>query len=99
MPDQELEDFLILREMDEPMPPEAMEEAGEQSGQVVEELRDEGVGIQWVKSEVMMDEDDNITGTMCHYQAEDEDAIREHADRAGLPVTRIDRRGPPVDGE
>lgn len=99
MSDQELEDFLILRELDEPLPPQAMEEAGEQSGQAIEELRAEGVGIQWIKSEVMMDDDGNVTGTFCHYQAEDKDAIREHADRAGLPATRIDRRGQPVEGE
>ena len=33
------------------------------------------------------------------YRAESEDAVREHADRAGLPATRIDRRGQPLEGE
>lgn len=44
-------------------------------------------------------EDGDVTGTFCHYRAESEAAIREHADRAGLPATRIDRRGEPLEGE
>lgn len=41
----------------------------------------------------------NVTGTFCHYQAEDETAIREHAERAGIPVTQVYRRGTGLDGE
>lgn len=96
---QELEDFLILRDLDEPITEEELEAAGETSGETLEELREEGVGIRWVESEVLKNEDEKITGTFCHYQAEDEAAIREHADRAGLPATRIDRQGEPLDGE
>jgi hypothetical protein len=48
---------------------------------------------------VLTNDRGQVTGTFCHYQAEDEDAVREHADRAGLPATRIDRRGDPLDGE
>ena len=95
----ELEDFLILRELDEPISEDDLEAAGEQSGEVLSELRDEGVGIRWVESEVLTNDDGEITGTFCHYQAESEDAVREHADRAGLPATRIDRRGEPLEGE
>jgi len=96
---QELEDFLILRDLDEPITEEELESAGETSEQTLEELQDEGVGIRWVESEIMQNEDEQITGTFCHYRAEDEAAIREHAERAGLPATRIDRRGEPLDGE
>jgi DNA integrity scanning protein DisA with diadenylate cyclase activity len=96
---QELEDFLILRDLDEPITAEELEAAGETSEQTLEELQNEGVGIRWVESEIMQNEDEQITGTFCHYQAEDEAAIREHAERAGLPATRIDRRGQPLDGE
>lgn len=99
MSGQEMEDFLILRELDEPISDQELESAGEKSGEVLEALRDEGVGIRWVESEVLRDEDDRVTGTFCHYQAENEDAVREHADRAGLPATRIDRRGEPLEGE
>lgn len=95
----ELQDYLILRALDEPITEEDLEAAGEQSGQALDELRGEGVGIRWVESEVMTNDEGEITGTFCHYQAESEDAIREHADRAGLPATRIDRRGRPLEGE
>ena len=99
MTDSDLEDFLILRELDDPITESELEAAGEQSGETLEELRDEGVGIRWVESEVLTNEDGKITGTFCHYQAEDADAVREHAERAGLPATRIDRRGEPLEGE
>jgi len=99
MPDQALEDLLILRSLKEPVTKEELEAAGEQSGEALQELRDEGVGIRWVGSEVLTDEEEMVTGTFCHYQAETEDAVREHAQRAGLPATRVDRRGEPLDGE
>lgn len=99
MSDQELDDFLILRSLNEPISDAQLEAAGEQSGDTLEELRNEGTGIRWVDSEVLKNDDGQVTGTFCHYQAESEDAIREHADRAELPATRIDRRGEPLDGE
>lgn len=99
MTDQQLEDFLILRDLDEPITEEELEAAGDQSGEALQELRDEGLGIKWVESEVMETDEGKITGTFCHYKAEDEEVVREHAERAGLPATRIDRRGEPLDGE
>lgn len=99
MSEQDLEDYLILRALDEPITEEELQAAGEQSGEALEELREEGVGIRWVESEVLTNDEGNVTGTFCHYQAESESAIREHADRAGLPATRIDRRGEPLEGE
>ncbi|MCD2201998.1 DUF4242 domain-containing protein [Halobacterium sp. KA-6] len=99
MSDGELTDFLILRELDEPITEAELAAAGEQSGDALKALRDEGVGIRWVDSEVMTNETGDVTGTFCHYQAEDEAAVREHGERAGLPVTRVDRRGKPLDGE
>jgi len=65
----------------------------------VSTIRDEGVGIRWVESEVLQNDDGDVTGTFCHYRAEDEGVIEEHAERAGLPATRIDRRGTPLEGE
>ncbi len=99
MSEQNLTDFLILRSLDEPITEEDLQAAGDKSGEVLEELRSEGVGIRWVESEVLTNEDGMVTGTFCRYQAEDEDAVREHADRAGLPATRIDQRGQPLEGE
>lgn len=99
MTDDQLEEFLILRSLEEPISRSELDAVGEQSGEALSELRDEGVGIRWVESEVMTNDDGDVTGTFCRYEAEDESAIREHADRAGLPVTRIDHRGEPLGGE
>jgi hypothetical protein len=99
MSEQKLEDFLILRELDEPIDEQELEEAGKQSGEILEELRNEGVGIQWIESETLKNEEGQVTGTFCHYRAESKDTVREHANRADLPATRIDHRGQPLEGE
>ncbi|MFO7927728.1 MAG: DUF4242 domain-containing protein [Halobacteriota archaeon] len=99
MSDEDLDDFLILRELDEPITRKELKGAAENSGEALKSLRAEDVGIWWVESEVLTNDDGEVTGTFCHYQAEDEDTIYEHAERAGLPATRVDRRGQPLDGE
>jgi len=93
------DDYLILRELPEAITQEELDAAAEASGETLSELREEGVDIRWVDSEVMTDDDGGIVGTFCHYQAESEDAVREHADRAGLPATKVTRRGDPLSGE
>ncbi|WP_222914569.1 DUF4242 domain-containing protein [Natrinema sp. SYSU A 869] len=93
------DDFLILRELPEPITTDELDGAAEQSGEALKELRDEGVDIRWVDSEVMTNDDEEVVGTFCHYRAESEDAVREHAERAGLPATKITRRGEPLSGE
>jgi len=93
------DDFLILRELPEPITDDELEAAADASGETLSELRSEGVDISWVDSEVLTDDDGGIVGTFCHYRAESEDAVREHADRAGLPATKITRRGEPLSGE
>jgi len=44
--------------------------------------------IRWIRSYVLS-EDDGQLGTVCIYQASGAEAIRTHAERAGLPVTEI----------
>ena len=44
--------------------------------------------IRWIRSYVI-EEGGGGLGTLCIYQASSEDAIRRHADKAGLPVTEI----------
>lgn len=95
----DLDDFLILRELPDPITTEDLDAAAEASGATLAELREEGVDIRWVDSEVMTNEDSEVVGTFCHYRAEDEQAVHEHADRAGLPATKVTRRGDPLDGE
>ncbi|PSQ32584.1 DUF4242 domain-containing protein [Halobacteriales archaeon SW_10_68_16] len=95
----DVNDYLILRELDEAITQEQLDEAVEASGNTLQELREEGVDIEWVDSEVMTDDDGGIVGTFCHYRAESEDAVQEHADRAGLPATKVTQRGSPLEGE
>lgn len=95
----DLTDYLILRSLDDPITHAQLDDAADASGEALSALREEGTGIEWVDSEVLTDEAGRVTGTFCHYRAEDEEAVREHGSRAGLPVTRIDRRGEPLDGE
>ena len=65
--------------------PEELEEAAARSRQVGdEEMSDD---IRWIRSYVL--EDEGGLGTVCIYQASSEDAIRNHADKAGLPVTEV----------
>ncbi len=94
-----LEDFLILRNLEGPLPEETFDVAAKGAIQIIEDLAEEGVGIQWMKSHVRTQPDGMITGTVCHYRAENESAIREHADRAGLPVTLIDRLGETLENQ
>jgi hypothetical protein len=44
--------------------------------------------VRWIRSYVT-DEGEGRVGTVCIYQATDEDAIREHARRAGLPCDSV----------
>jgi Protein of unknown function (DUF4242) len=63
-----------------------LEQAAERSAQVGdEEMSDD---IRWIRSYVL-EEGGGSVGTVCIYQATSPEAIREHADRAGLPVDEI----------
>lgn len=98
MSDQELEDYLVLREIDPPVTHAERERASERSIAAIETVRDDGKGIDWVESQIMTNEEDMVTGTLCHFRAETEETLLEHTDCAGLPVSRIFRRREPVDG-
>ncbi|MFW5959115.1 MAG: nickel-binding protein [Natronomonas sp.] len=98
MSDHELVDYLILREIDPPVTHAKRERASERSIAALETVRDDGEDIEWVESQIMTNEEDMVTGTLCHFRAESEEALYEHADCAGLPVSRVFHQGEPVDG-
>ena len=50
-----------------------------------EEMPDQ---VRWIRSYVLKEEDGTL-GTVCIYQAVDEDAIMEHAQRAELPADEV----------
>ncbi len=62
------------------MSPEELEEASRRSLQALKEL---GPQIQWLHSFVT----DNKV--YCIYLAPDEETVRQHAEKAGLPANRI----------
>jgi len=49
--------------------------------------------VRWIRSYVVREEDGSL-GTVCVYQGVDEAAIRDHAERVGMPADEIT----PVDG-
>jgi Protein of unknown function (DUF4242) len=63
-----------------------LEEAAERSRQVGDEQMSDD--IRWIRSYVL-DEGGGSVGTVCVYQATSPEAIREHADRADLPVDEV----------
>jgi len=64
----------------------ALEEAAAKSTQVGdEEMSDD---IRWIRSYVL-EENGGGLGTVCIYQGSSEEKIREHAERADLPITEI----------
>lgn len=54
---------------------------GEISAQVGDQMPDK---VRWIRSYVVHEPDGRI-GTFCIYEAVDGDAIREHADKVGMP--------------
>ena len=44
--------------------------------------------IRWIRSYVL-NEDDGTLGTVCVYQASSPEAIRDHAERVGMPADMI----------
>jgi len=92
MSNQDLIDFGIWREMDEDLTAdEAKREALEASQRAIAELSEEGVEVEWVRTDVLEDPDGDSDCAYCHYRAPSEEVIENHSERAGLPVTELTR--------
>lgn len=66
--------------------PQELQEAAERSRRVGdEEMSDE---IRWIRSYVLQENGGSV-GTICIYEAADEDAVRRHATQADLPVDEV----------
>ncbi len=66
--------------------PAELQAAAARSAQVGDEQMSDD--IRWIRSYVVH-ETDGTLGTFCIYQASSPEKIREHAERAGLPVEEI----------
>jgi Protein of unknown function (DUF4242) len=66
--------------------PEELEEVAARSKQTAED--EFANDLRWIRSYVIAEEDGTL-GSLCSYQASDDDAIREHAERVGMPADEI----------
>ena len=77
--------YVILRRQGWRSPAE-LEAAAARSSQVGdEEMSDD---VRWIRSYVL-DEGAGSVGTVCVYEATSADALRQHAERAGLPIDEV----------
>jgi hypothetical protein len=58
------------------------------AGRSTEEGDKEGSGVRWIRSYVLAEESGEL-GTFCVYEADSPEAIRAHAEAAGLPADEI----------
>jgi hypothetical protein len=78
--------YVILRR-DGWKSPEELQAAAARSTTVGDdEMSDD---IRWIRSYVVGEPGEGGLGTVCIYQASSPEKIREHAERAGLPVSEI----------
>jgi hypothetical protein len=80
-----MDTYVILRRNGWANPSELQEAAARSSQVGDEEMSDD---IRWIRSYVL-EEGGEAVGTVCIYQASSPEAIREHAERADLPVDEI----------
>jgi hypothetical protein len=77
--------YLILRRSGWSSPGDLQAAAARSTEVGDEQMADD---IRWIRSYVL-DEEGGSLGTVCIYQASSPEAIRDHAERAGLPVDEI----------
>lgn len=77
--------YVIRREKAWQSPAE-LEATAERSKQVAED--DFPDDIRWIRSYVIAEEDGTL-GSVCIYQASSPEAIRQHAQRVGMPADQI----------
>lgn len=80
-----MDTYVILRRSGWDSPQE-VEEAAARSKRVGEQ--DMAEEVSWIRSYVLQEPDGRF-GTVCVYEARDEDAVREHASRAELPADEV----------
>lgn len=79
-------DLFMIRRRKGWKTPAELEQAGKRSTEVADsDFPDE---IRWIRSYVVAEEDGEL-GTVCIYEAADEDAVRRHADAVGMPADEV----------
>ena len=77
--------YVILRRNGWPTGPDLEAAAARSTTVGDDEMSDD---IRWIRSYVLAEEQGGL-GTVCIYQASSADKVREHAERAGLPVDEV----------
>ena len=80
-----METFVILRRNGWRTGPDLEAAAAKSSDVGDNEMSDD---IRWIRSYVVAEPDGGL-GTVCIYQGSSPEKVREHAERAGLPVDEI----------
>jgi hypothetical protein len=75
----------VIRRRDAWSSPQELEAAAERS---TTEGDKADSGVRWIRSYVLAEESGRL-GTVCIYEAESPEAIRAHADAAGMPADEI----------
>ena len=78
-------DLYVIRRREAWGTPEELQEAAARSTVEGDRMSDD---IRWIRSYVV-EENDGSLGTVCIYQASSPEAIRLHAQRAGMPADEI----------
>lgn len=76
----------VIRRRNNWKTPQDLEQTGAKSARIGDEQMSDRV--RWIRSYAVK-EDDGTLGTLCIYQAKDEDSIREHAERVGMSADEI----------
>jgi sporulation protein YlmC with PRC-barrel domain len=82
-----MELYAIIRRKGWPTGGDLEEAAGRSTKVGDEEMSDD---IRWIRSYVLSEEDGSV-GTLCIYEASSPEKVREHAERADLPVDEVVR--------
>jgi hypothetical protein len=79
-------DLFMIRRRTAWKSPDELGAAAERSKQVAsDEFPDE---IRWIRSYVISESDGSL-GTVCIYEAANEDAVRRHAGQVGMPADEV----------
>ena len=80
-----MQQYVILRRSGWRSPADLQEAAGRSARVGDDDMSDD---IRWIRSYVL-EEDGGSVGTVCVYQASSPEAIRDHGQRADIPVDEI----------
>lgn len=91
-------EYEVYREFERGLTREELDGAVEACGETIEEMRAEGEDVSYLGSEVLLDDDGAIVGTMCCFDGESREQIEDLNERADVPFVTTYRRGTPVEG-